>query len=90
MSTLRKSLILHLFNFLYVQHGLPGPPGPPGPQGPPGPPGPLLPHHAELIQDFQVKLKGMLGFVDICPFPHHYQLYHTKQKRNLNTSIWQT
>ncbi|CAM4596162.1 unnamed protein product [Leuciscus chuanchicus] len=43
------------------KHGLPGPPGPPGPQGPPGPPGPLLPHHAELIQDFQVKLKEMVG-----------------------------
>ncbi|XP_059358234.1 erythroferrone [Carassius carassius] len=43
------------------KHGLPGPPGPPGPQGPPGPPGPLLPHHAELIQDFQIKLKEMVG-----------------------------
>lgn len=43
------------------KHGLPGPPGPPGPQGPPGPPGPLLPHHAELIQDFQVRLKEMVG-----------------------------
>ncbi|KAI7810126.1 erythroferrone [Triplophysa rosa] len=43
------------------KHGLPGPPGPPGPQGPPGPPGPQLPHHAELIQDFQVKLKEMVG-----------------------------
>ncbi|XP_051554410.1 erythroferrone-like [Myxocyprinus asiaticus] len=43
------------------KHGLPGPPGPPGPQGPPGPPGPLLPHHEELIQDFQVKLKEMVG-----------------------------
>ncbi|XP_043079339.1 erythroferrone [Puntigrus tetrazona] len=43
------------------KHGLPGPPGPPGPQGPPGPPGPLLPHHSELIEDFQVKLKDMVG-----------------------------
>ncbi|KAA0718985.1 Erythroferrone Complement C1q tumor necrosis factor-related protein 15 [Triplophysa tibetana] len=42
------------------KHGLPGPPGPPGPQGPPGPPGPQLPHHSELIQDFQVKLKEMV------------------------------
>ncbi|XP_051984910.1 erythroferrone-like [Xyrauchen texanus] len=43
------------------KHGLPGPPGPPGPQGPPGPPGPLLPHHEELIQDFQGQLKEMVG-----------------------------
>lgn len=49
---------LILLNCL-LQHGLPGPPGPPGPQGPPGPPGPLMPNQDEVLEDLQLKLKGM-------------------------------
>ncbi|KAG5285617.1 hypothetical protein AALO_G00005420 [Alosa alosa] len=43
------------------KHGLPGPPGPPGPQGPPGPPGPRYPLQEALMQEFQLKLKELVG-----------------------------
>ncbi|XP_016389263.1 erythroferrone-like [Sinocyclocheilus rhinocerous] len=77
------------------KHGLPGPPGPPGPQGPPGPPGPLLPHHAELINDFQVKLKEVVGtHCLLCDQPpcvatafrcqlHHNLLVHRRSLQEL-------
>ncbi|XP_026137994.1 erythroferrone-like [Carassius auratus] len=67
------------------KHGLPGPPGPPGPQGPPGPPGPLLPHHAELIKDFQVKLKEMVGtYCLLCDQPPRVATaFHCRLEHNL-------
>ncbi|KPP64411.1 erythroferrone-like [Scleropages formosus] len=43
--------------YLFLQHGLPGPPGPPGPQGPQGPPAPKLDQQEELLQELRLKLR---------------------------------
>ncbi|XP_063074902.1 erythroferrone isoform X2 [Engraulis encrasicolus] len=66
------------------KHGLPGPPGPPGPQGPPGPPGPHYPLQEALLQEFQLKLKELVGsqclFCDQPPrvvTAFHCRLHHS-------------
>ncbi|XP_031429083.1 erythroferrone-like isoform X2 [Clupea harengus] len=66
------------------KHGLPGPPGPPGPQGPPGPPGPHYPLQEALMQEFQLKLKELVGsqclFCDQPPrvvTAFHCRLHHS-------------
>ncbi|KAL2097929.1 hypothetical protein ACEWY4_007136 [Coilia grayii] len=66
------------------KHGLPGPPGPPGPQGPPGPPGPRYPLQEALMQEFQLKLKELVGsqclFCDQPPrvvTAFHCRLHHS-------------